>query len=135
MLRQADRDSFTLPFALRGPGNEAGPDWVVIFEVDQQESTGAAKKRRWLVIQGQTEKRDALGTTGVRPLESWAEVQKQYPLDEHTATLFLVVTDGKAPVVWDQPDVLCIGQEQHVAFYGPIGSLRRQAIAYATFCS
>ncbi len=57
MLQQAECDSSAPPFAILGPVNEAGPDWLVILEIDQQKSTGAAKEHRWLVIQGQSKGR------------------------------------------------------------------------------
>ena len=132
MLQQANCDSFTLPFAMRGPGGETGPDWVAIFEVDQQSSTGAAKEHRWLVIQGHSKKRDALGTTAVKPVKIWEEEQELHPLGKHTATLYLFETDEEVPVDWHVSDVFCIGQEQHVAYYGPVGCLRREAIAEPT---
>lgn len=87
MLQQAECDSSAPPFAILGPGNEAGPDWLVILKIDQQKSTGAAKEHRWLVIQGQSQMRDALGRMTVKATKSWEEQQKQYCLGKTAATL------------------------------------------------
>ena len=69
MLQQAERESSTPPFAILGPGNEAGPDWLVILEIDQDNSTGAAKQHQWLVIQGQSTRRDALGKKTIKAIK------------------------------------------------------------------
>ena len=51
-------------------------------------------------------------------------------LGQNSCYPVMFVTDDKVPVdECDEPDLLCIGQEQHMAFYGPIGCLRRRAIA------
>ena len=58
-------------------------------------------------------------------MQIWEERQKLYTLGEHATTLLLFVTDDKVPVdECDEPDLLCIGQEQHMAIYGPIGCLK-----------
>ena len=106
-----------LPVAVVGPGSERGVDWWVALRVDEEMTGSRLARKEWVVLQGQTKKRDKVGKsapTGTLHTER----SKQLELDDSVESVFVLVTAERVQDVPGPQDVVLDCDNWALLFWG-----------------
>ena len=115
--------------AYLGPGQASEPDWWLILDVDQNRSADNWRTCRTLIIQGQSKLVQEAGVSTLSAEVVMEEYKKRFTgfSKLKAKSLFVLVTDQTVSHdVTNNEDILLVGNNEHAAYYGVAGSMKRK---------